>query len=235
MKKVRLLTILSFILGCLLVLACCGKAKLATPDKDTFLVDQATLVLSWDPVKNAKGYKVLVNNEEFITSKPRYPLDPLAPGDYTITVQAVGLSGTVEDSDWSDAYEYTRAQESGLSYVLINNNTEYEVRNIGTASGHITIDDFYRGRPVTSIGDMAFANKGSSVASIEIGSNVRKIGARAFLNCSMLQEVVIPESVTELGAYAFQGCRALASVTIPDTIDSRFDYVHRFVCVYYLR
>ena len=65
MKKIRLLTILSFILGCLLVLACCGKTKLATPDKDTFLVDQTTLLLSWEPIKNAKGYKVIVNNEEF--------------------------------------------------------------------------------------------------------------------------------------------------------------------------
>ena len=228
MKKIRLLTILSFILGCLLVLACCGKTKLATPDKDTFLVDQTTLLLSWEPIKNAKGYKVIVNNEEFNTTKPRYPLDPLPAGEYTITVQAVGLSDSVQDSTFSEPFEYIRAQESGLSYALINNNTEYEVRSIGTASGHIKIDDTYRGRPVTSIADMAFANKATSGASIEIGNNIRKIGSRAFLNCSMIQELVIPESVTEIGAYAFQGCRDLGSITLPDTISKIDSYTFAY-------
>lgn len=228
MKRIRLLTILSFILGCLFVFACCGKSKLDTPNTDSFLVDQTTLLLSWDPVKNAKGYKVIVNNEEFSTTKPRYPLDPLPAGVYTISIQAVGLSDSVEDSTWSEPFEYVRAQESGLSYVLINNNTEYEVRSIGTASGHIKIEDSYRGRPVTSIADMAFANKATSVASIEIGNNVRRIGSRAFLNCSLMQEITIPESVTEIGAYAFQGCRDLATVTIPDTISKIENYTFAY-------
>ena len=228
MKKIQLLTILTFVLGCLFFFACCDKAKLDTPNKDTFVVDQATLVLTWDPVKDAKGYKVIVNNEEFVTTKPRYPLESLPAGKHNITVQAIGISESVEDSDWSQVYEYIRAQESGLSYKLINNNTEYEVQGIGTASGHIKIADSYRGKPITSIGDMAFSNKATSVASIEIGNNVRKIGVRAFLNCSMLQEVVIPESVTEIGAYAFQGCRELTSVTLPSTLTEISNYAFAF-------
>ena len=228
MKKIRLLTILSFILGCLLVLACCGKTKLDTPSKDSFLVDETTLLLSWDPVENATGYKVLVNNEEFITTKPRYPLDPLPHGEYTITVQATSVTGTYEDSAWSASYQYVRPVESGLDYVLINNNTEYEVRGIGKASGHIEVGDFYRGRPVTSIGEMAFANKSSSVASIDLGDNIRTIKARAFLNCSMISEIEFPSSITEIGAYAFQGCRGLTEITIPESVTTISNYAFAY-------
>ena len=55
MKRIRLLVILSFIMGCLLMFACCGKASLDAP-KD-FRVDEASLVLTWNKVKGAKGYK----------------------------------------------------------------------------------------------------------------------------------------------------------------------------------
>ena len=214
MKKIRLLVILSFLLSCMLLLfSGCGKTTLATPTN--FQVNQETLVLSWNPVKDAKGYKIFVNNEEYNSTKPRYPLDPLPAGDYVITVQAVAKTDDFKDSEIA-TYNYTRPEESGISFALINNKTEYEVRSMGSASGDIVIPDVYRNKPVTKIGDLAFANKNKDLKSLTvIGNNLKTIGSRAFYNCASMTEVVLPDSVTEIGSYAFQNCRALTSVKLP--------------------
>ena len=228
MKKFRILIVLSFIISCLMILVGCGTDKIATPDIKTFKVDEATLSLSWDPVKEARGYKILVNNEEYVSKKPSYPLDPLVPGDYIIVVQAISDNEELEDSDWSKAYEYKRVRESGLSYSLINNNTEYEVRGLGSASGDVVIDDTYRGKPVTKIGDMAFANKSKEIKSVTLGKNIRSIGTRAFYNCALMESVEIKDSVTEIGAYAFQGCRTLTEMTLPKNLKSISNYTFAY-------
>ena len=217
MKRIRLLVILSFIMGCLLMFACCGKASLDAP-KD-FRVDEASLVLTWNKVKGAKGYKIYVNGEEYNSTNPTYPLEPLNPGDYEITVKAISADAEVEDSELSKVYKYTRPVESGLVYSLINNNTEYEIRNLGSAVGHIVIEEEYRGKPVTKIAEMAFANKSKDVLSVTIkGEKMRTIGARAFYNCSLMASVEMPDTVTEIGGYAFYGCRSLTTVDLPDNL-----------------
>ncbi len=46
------------------------------------------------------------------------------------------------------------------------------------------------------------------------GYPVGRIGDKAFLNCSTLKKIVIPDSVTEIGNSAFEGCDSLTNVTI---------------------
>lgn len=225
MKKFRILIVLSFIISCLMILACCGTKKVATPTN--FQVDEATLSLSWDPVKESRGYKILVNKEEYVSKDPSYPLDPLVPGEYTIEVQAISDNEELEDSDWA-TFKYTREVESGLSYSLINNNTEYEVRGLGSASGDVVIDDYYRGKPVTKIGDMAFANKSKEIRTVTLGKYIRTIGSRAFYNCALMEGVTLSNSVTEIGAYAFQGCRTLTIVTLPKNLKAISNYMFAY-------
>ena len=50
--------------------------------------------------------------------------------------------------------------------------------------------------------------------SIDIPSNIKSIGDRAFFDCSVLTSVAIPDSVMRIGSYAFGNCRGLTSVTI---------------------
>ena len=216
MKKLRLLTVLSFIVGCLMVLACCQKPALDAPSIESFKVDDASLTLTWEKIDDAKGYKILVNAEEYNSKKPSYPLANLEAGTYTITVKAVSNSEDVLDSDWSQTFNFEREAESGMVYALINNKTEYEVRSLGSATGDIVIGATYRNKPITKIADMAFANKSKDVKSVTIGENVKSIGSRAFYNCSNMETVTfVSDSVTSIGAYAFQGCRTLKTVKIP--------------------
>ena len=65
-----------------------------------------------------------------------------------------------------------------------------------SASGVLVIPSSYQGKPVTSIGDLAFEG------------------------CSSLASVIIPDSVTSIGGWAFEGCSSLASVIIPDSVTS---------------
>ena len=49
---------------------------------------------------------------------------------------------------------------------------------------------------------------------------VTSIGEDAFLDCTGLTSISIPNSVTEIGDYAFAGCSGLTAVTIPQSVDS---------------
>ena len=76
---------------------------------------------------------------------------------------------------------------------------------------------------VTSIGKSAFMWC-SSLTSVTIPNSVTSIEYEAFTYCSSLTSVTIPNSVTSIGEHAFYGCSSLASVTIPNSVTSIGNY-----------
>lgn len=60
----------------------------------------------------------------------------------------------------------------------------------------------------------------SSLVSIDIPSNVTKIGQSAFSGCSSLTAVDLPSGVTSIANIAFQNCTSLVSVDIPSNVIS---------------
>lgn len=66
----------------------------------------------------------------------------------------------------------------------------------------------------------AFASDELSIPATYEGLPVVAIGREAFLNCSKLTGITIPNSVKTIGWYAFSGCAKLSTVTIPDSVTS---------------
>lgn len=219
MKKLKYVTVFLLLLCFAMFSAACGSKMLDTPTG--FNLDDA-YTLYWKTVTDARSYELEIKNvasgETQAESSHRtyISLAELPEGNYEIKVRAVGGVNNELFSQWSSAVEFERARESGFLFELINGNTEYAVTKVGTASGEVVMESYYRGKPVTTIAENAFRGKGSSrLESVVIGSNIRAIGEGAFYNCTRLQSVTFPESVQYIGQGAFQGCNSLQSVTLP--------------------
>lgn len=70
---------------------------------------------------------------------------------------------------------------------------------------------------VTSIRDYAFVTC-SGLLSIDIPNSVTSIGGFAFSGCEYLTSIDIPNSVTSIGQGVFYGCTSLASIHIPSSV-----------------
>ena len=114
---------------------------------------------------------------------------------------------------------FTLIAPRGMRYCV--NNGEVTITSYDTFFGgkHAKIPEKLLGKPVTAIGDKAFAGS-SALLSVEIPNTVKSIGASAFENCTGLKTVVIPESVTQLGSSVFSNCKSLKTVEIRGKVDN---------------
>ncbi|MDE6112422.1 MAG: leucine-rich repeat domain-containing protein, partial [Bacteroidales bacterium] len=67
----------------------------------------------------------------------------------------------------------------------------------------------------------------STVTHEGVTYRVTSIGRSAFLNCTGLTSVTIPNSVTSIGWGAFKGCTRLTSVTLPESVTEIGDFAFR--------
>ncbi len=104
---------------------------------------------------------------------------------------------------------------SGLRYELNSDGESYCLKDMGTAfESNIVIVSTYNGKPVTSIGNSAFAGC-NNLESVVIPNSVVEIGEKAFYDCTTLTDINIPDSVTTIGFSAFNYCNNLKSITLP--------------------
>ena len=221
MKKLRvLLIVICLITVGLFCLNSCGSSGIEKPSG--FRLDMDTQVLHWDKVSGATAYTVTIGDKVKTTKSNYFSLESLEPGEYKIEIVALGDGHTTGDSAPAE-YDFIRETESGLLYKLINNNTEYQLAGIGSATGDVVMEDEFRGKPVTSIAPSAVANN-STITSFTVGNLVTEIPAKAFYNCSALVSVTIPNNVKSIGTKAFQSCKALESITFPESVTEVSDY-----------
>ena len=224
MKIFRLLIIFSLILCFSLLLGSCDNPD-ALSRPENLQIEPTTLTLSWKKVIDARMYIVSIMPAEgeaweITASKNSCSLVNLDKGTYTIKVKASSKESDDLDSPWSKEITFIREAEPGLVMTLINNGTEYEVTNKGSATGDIVIPDTYRSKPVTAIAERAFFNK-SDVTSVKLGENVKTIGNFAFGNCSYLTSIDFSESLVSIGENAFASCRLLdGELVFPNSLET---------------
>ena len=122
-------TVVLFVLC--LVLMSSSATELDAPKN--FKFDMAKQILSWDQSRGASGYTIVIGTEEVVTRSTSYSLENLEAGEYVIRIKANGDGENTKDSEFTE-YPFTREYETGLRYKLINNNQEYQLVGIGTAT-----------------------------------------------------------------------------------------------------
>ena len=103
------------------------------------------------------------------------------------------------------------ADVSDLTYA--NDGIDVTITGCDTsASGALDIPDAIEGIPVRFIGNKAFLQC-SRLTSITIPDGVTGIGNYTFYGCSSLTSITIPDGVTSIGKFAFYNCTTLSSIT----------------------
>lgn len=102
----------------------------------------------------------------------------------------------------------------GLEFTLNDDGKSYSVTGIGTCKDtKIVIPAAYNGKPVTTIGEMAFAER-NQLAAVVIPNGITYIGDVAFALCTNLTSITISASVTSIGTNPFAGCENITNISI---------------------
>jgi hypothetical protein len=84
-----------------------------------------------------------------------------------------------------------------------------------SADGTLTITGIGVMPDYDNTGSVPWHSHRADIETVVIGLGVTSIEFGAFINCTALTEITIPESVTTIGMAAFDNCTALKEITIP--------------------
>ena len=125
----------------------------------------------------------------------------------------ITLPNNITDID-SDAFLNT-------AYYNDTSNWEHDVLYIGNylIAAEYIYGDYEIKSETKCIADFAFLGC-SSLTSITIPNSVTKIGEGTFSNCVGLANVILHHNITSIDSYAFRNCTSLTSITMPYNITS---------------
>lgn len=124
--------------------------------------------------------------------------------DDTVILSAVSPRGVVE-SDWNSFNEYNPDSNSSALVSKIYKPEDYSAVNLSPE--RVLIDGIYE---FTAPKLLSVFNP----EKIECSVALRKIGARTFVDCVRVKEILLPTALTYAGEYAFENCTSLERVRL---------------------
>jgi BspA type Leucine rich repeat region (6 copies) len=112
---------------------------------------------------------------------------------------------------------------TGFTALVVNGSILINGITCPTNPSTLVIPSTVWGKPVTTIGDLAF-HSCRGVTNVTIPEGVTRIGAGAFVQTGLTQ-LTIPNGVTNIAIGAFEGCSLLKTILIPDGVSSIADSV----------
>ena len=107
-------------------------------------------------------------------------------------------------------------------YTVLEDGTA-EITGYSGSETDLAIPAQLDGHPVTKIGNAAFINC-SDLVEVIIPQGVTSIGNNAFFHCDSLTSITIPQGVTKIEYSAFQNCTQLTNIVLPDTLTAIGEY-----------
>ncbi len=159
------------------------------------------------------------NNKHILTMKQTNLINcrALRWGVVTLLLFATSVTANAYDFAYGGIYYYIISSSDKTCGVAYKNS------NYNSYSGNVVIPMRVIGMhdgiqyTVTSIGSSAFLNC-TGLTSVTIPNSVTEIGDFAFFYCTGLTNLTIPNSVRTIGYYAFYGCTRLTEITIPNSV-----------------
>jgi hypothetical protein len=155
--------------------------------------------------------------------------DSIAKSAYNSAQEAVTKADNAQQTADKTQTEAERLKYYGDKDIVPSNESYFTVNETGeTITGltdtgktqtELIIPYEINGVEITAIQDSAFI-RCSSLTSIDIPNSVTSIGHNAFNNCTGLTSINIPNNVTSIGSGVFAGCTSLTSINIPDSVTS---------------
>ena len=131
------------------------------------------------------------------------------------TEDFVSMHYTVKDTDSENTALYAvyrPATVAGVTFTLINNDTEYSVAYVGSES-EVYIPDIYQGKNVTKVTAIS-----KTVKVLYLPNTAATINEGAMSGCSTLTTLRLPSSLTRITKNMLNGCKALSDIVIPSAV-----------------
>jgi hypothetical protein len=104
-------------------------------------------------------------------------------------------------------------------FTYTTNNGAITLTGYTGPGGVVAIPSTTNGLPVTGIGDWAFLSC-SNVTSVTIPNSVTNMGTGAFWGCTSLGQATLGNGLTNIDDFAFADCFSLTGVTLPGSLTS---------------
>ena len=87
-------------------------------------------------------------------------------------------------------------------------------------NGIVKIPSEIDGKPIVKLDESAFESSDIKQISFDKGCQISSISAAAFIHCTSLESIILPDSIVSIDKFAFLECQNLKSIIIPDSVTS---------------